>query len=384
MEKALLKRERREEHRAAQEARDRQNKLEEQKLIQYQQKMQKELVEHKMEEREREALQKKISENDLEARANLAPKAIYVPVHRKPEIVAVRETLPVRHEEQQIMEAILDPNHDCVLIAGETGSGKTSQVPQFLWESGFGQPEGQSAGRNRMIAVTEPRRVAAIAMARRVAEELNEPFGRTVCYSVRYSNNMSPDCRMKFMTEGVLLRELQNDLLLSNYSAVVVDEAHERSISCDVLLGMLSRIVKLRKEMSIERPGQVFPLHLVIMSATLRISDFKNNRTLFPRPPPLIEVPVRRFPVNNHFARKTELHKYVDEAYKKVKQIHKKLPPGGILIFLSTQREIEILQKKLRDHYSETRVFLDHLLLLLLLPPCQVQFSPLTRLQASL
>lgn len=377
MEHALRKRERRSEHQAAQAAREAAQKAEDRRTIAFQAQQAKKQTETVLSEKRRAAIEQQIRDQETAERAKLAPMAVSVEVHRRPDIIAVRDALPVRREEQAIVEAVLDPNNDCVLIASECGGGKTTQIPQFLWEAGFGQPEGVDAGRGGMIAVTEPRRVAAIAMAKRVAEELNEPFGRTVCYSVRYSNNFHPACRLKFMTEGVLLREIQEDFVLSKYSVVVIDEAHERSVSCDVLLGMLSRLVQMRRDMALRGETTtitttnnkqqqtttvvpVTPLRLVVMSATLRISDFRDNRVLFRRPPPLIDVPVRRFPVHIHFARKTELHKYVEAALKKIKQIHKKLPPGGILVFMATQREIDTLTQQLGDHYEQTRVHLDH------------------------
>jgi ATP-dependent RNA helicase DHX37/DHR1 len=308
----------------------------------------------KREKAERKALRKSFKE--LEARAAIEPIAVHIPVKRTPEIAAVRESLPVTAEEQPIMEAVEQSKGSAVIVCGETGSGKTTQVPQFLWEAGYGHPEGAGAYRDGMIAVTEPRRVAAISMAKRVAEELNEEFGGTVCYHVRYQNNLSERCKLKFMTEGILLKEMQSDFMLRRYSAIVIDEAHERSVSCDVLVGLLSRIVPLRQSLFEETRGQVKPLKLIIMSATLRVADFRDNLRLFPHAPPLIKVDVRRFPVSTHYSRRTELHRYVDEAFNKVRQLHKKLPPGGVLVFLSTQREIDTLCKRLQAHYAKTRI----------------------------
>ena len=155
------------------------------------------------------------------------------------------------------------------------------------------------------------------------------------------------------MTDGILLRELQEDFLLRKYSAIVVDEAHERSLNTDILLGMLSRIVTLRRSMATQVAGaagdRVYPLKLIIMSATLRIEDFVANRRLFPSPPPLVSVPARQYPVTVHFSRRTELHDYVGVAFRKVCQIHKNLPPGAILVFLTGQREVEYLCRKLRQ-----------------------------------
>lgn len=168
---------------------------------------------------------------------------------------------------------------------------------------------------------------------------------------MRYDKRLGPSTSLKFMTDGILLRELQEDFLLRKYSAILVDEAHERSLNTDILLGMLSRIVTLRRSMAAGAAGggDVHPLKLIIMSATLRIEDFVGNRRLFPSPPPLVSVPARQYPVTVHFSRRTELHDYVGAAFKKVSQIHKNLPPGAILVFLTGQREVEYLCRKLRQ-----------------------------------
>lgn len=150
-----------------------------------------------------------------------------------------RLQLPIVSEEQPIMEAVL--YNPVVVICGETGSGKTTQVPQFLFEAGFG-------GEGGMIGITQPRRVAAISTSHRVAEELSLPPSR-VSYQIRYDATTSPQTSIKFMTDGVLLRELMDDFLLGKYSVVVVDEAHERSLNTDLLVGVLGRVVRLREEM---------------------------------------------------------------------------------------------------------------------------------------
>jgi ATP-dependent RNA helicase DHX37/DHR1 len=305
----------------------------------------------------------RIIEKSVEEEILRAKPSVHVTVSRLPEIEETRAMLPVMREEQPIVEAITTSKGGCVLICGETGSGKTTQIPQFLWEAGYGSEAGAPLGRDGMIVVTEPRRVAAVSMAKRVAEELNETFGDAVAYQVRYENNVGANCRLKFVTEGILLREVQQDFLLRRYSVVIVDEAHERSISGDILIGLLSRIVPLRQslfESNTMMDGKpVQPLAMVVMSATMRVSDFKDNRQLLPREPPLLNVEARRFPVTSHFAKKTELRQYCQEAFNKVTQIHKKLPPGGILIFLCTQREIESLCGQLKRHYRKTRIVYD-------------------------
>ncbi|RNF16340.1 pre-mRNA splicing factor ATP-dependent RNA helicase, partial [Trypanosoma conorhini] len=163
--------------------------------------------------------------------AKSVPKNVHVSVSRNPEIEKIRKELPVLREEQVIIEAINNSSRTCVLICGETGSGKTTQIPQFLWECGYGDAKGSAFAREGAILVTEPRRVAAVSMAKRVAEELNTSFGGMVCYHVRYDNNLSDNFKVKFATEGIVLKEIQSDFLLTKYSVVVVDEAHERSVA---------------------------------------------------------------------------------------------------------------------------------------------------------
>ena len=163
----------------------------------------------------------------------------WVPVVRPVELQAARMQLPVCGMEQEIMEAIHD--NDAVILCGETGSGKSTQVPQFLYEAGYAA--------HGLIGVTQPRRVAAVGTAERVAVELGTKCGRggAVAYQIRYdASGVGEKTRVKFMTDGVLLQEITSDLLLRKYSVVLLDEAHERNLNTDVLLGMLSRSIPLR------------------------------------------------------------------------------------------------------------------------------------------
>ncbi|KAF2074785.1 hypothetical protein CYY_003931 [Polysphondylium violaceum] len=278
----------------------------------------------------------------------------HVQVNRLPEVVESRENLPIMMEEHNIVEKIKD--NDVIIICGETGSGKTTQVPQFLYEAGFGHQDPRSDFPG-IIGVTQPRRVAAVSTAQRVAHELNVEFGKEVGYQIRYDKKLDTSInKIKFMTDGILMREVQSDLLLTNYSAILIDEAHERNLNTDILIGLLSRIVPLRKKLylkSLRDPtaDRIKPLKLVIMSATLRVEDFTKNTILFRRPPPVINIPTRQFPVTIHFNKKTELVNYIDEAYKKVVKIHKRLPAGGILVFVTGKQEIEQLCSKLRRAY---------------------------------
>ncbi|KAK9363888.1 P-loop containing nucleoside triphosphate hydrolase protein [Lipomyces starkeyi] len=274
-------------------------------------------------------------------------KAYYVQLDRHPDIQVARILLPVVQDEQRIMEAI--NNNLCVIICGETGSGKTTQVPQFLLEAGYGDPGSDNPG---MIGITQPRRVAAVSMARRVNDEIGSKHKGRVAYQIRFEQNTSEGTAMKFMTDGVLLRELSTDFTLSKYSAIIIDEAHERNVNTDILIGVLSRVLKLRHEMSKEPGSSTKPLKLIIMSATLRVSDFSENSTLFEIVPPVLNVEARQFPVSNHFSRRTAV-KYLDEAFTKISKIHQRLPPGGILVFLTGQNEITHLCRRLRQAFSK-------------------------------
>ena len=275
-------------------------------------------------------------------------KAFHVTIDRSSDVQEARMKLPVVAEEQRIMEAI--HNNSFVVICGSTGSGKTTQVPQFLYESGYGSPEGPNPG---LIGVTQPRRVAAISTAARLGDELGSARDK-VSYQVRFESSITKKMAIKFMTDGILVREIAMDFALLKYSVIIIDEAHERSVNTDILIGMLSRIVDLRASMS-THDKKVTPLKLVIMSATLRISDFLDNRTLFRRgPPPLVEVEGRQYPVTTHFAKRTQRN-YIEEVYDKVCKGHRKLPPGGMLVFLTGKDDIQVLEKRLRETLMHTQ-----------------------------
>ncbi|SPQ21198.1 081d11c4-b127-477f-9476-b2959c831a1d [Thermothielavioides terrestris] len=254
---------------------------------------------------------------ELQPTTNITRKAYVVGVTRDPEIQEARYKLPVVAEEQKIMEAI--HNNDVVVICGATGSGKTTQVPQFLFEAGYGAPDGPTPG---MIGVTQPRRVAAVSMSKRVAQELGD-YSHVVAYQIRFEGTVDPRTAIKFMTDGVLLREVAQDFALRKYSAIIIDEAHERSVNTDILIAILSRVVKLRAELVKEDPS-VKPLKLVIMSATLRVEEFTQNTRLFKTPPRVIEVEGRQHEVTIHFARKTR-YDYVEDAFRKISRGHRRL-----------------------------------------------------------
>lgn len=274
-------------------------------------------------------------------------KAFNVTVERPPGIEKSRLELPVVAKEQEIMETIF--SNDCTIVTGATGSGKTTQVPQFLFEAGYGNSGGPTPG---MIGVTQPRRVAAVSMAKRVAFEMGSQ-GDKVSHQVRFDSSVGSKTAMKFMTDGVLLREISQDFTLSKYSAIVIDEAHERSVNTDILIGMLSRIVETRSRLAIDSDKHR-PLKLIIMSATLRIADFTKNKTLFRgETPPVLEAEGKSHDVTVHFSRKTQ-RDYVDDVYQKVGRGHRKLPPGAMLVFLTGQNEISHVERRLKDAFEAT------------------------------
>ncbi|KAH8925605.1 P-loop containing nucleoside triphosphate hydrolase protein [Atractiella rhizophila] len=261
--------------------------------------------------------------------------------------------LPIEELEHEIMSTIR--SNVTTVIVGETGCGKTTRLPSMLYEYGWGNPSSENPG---IIGVTQPRRVAAMSLAQRVAWEMGLKSPE-IAYSVRYDTKASKATKVQFMTDGVLLRELGDDFLLKRYSAIVVDEAHERSVNTDVLLGVLGRVAKLREKQwrkELEKGDNadlknIYPLRLVIMSATLRLADFLENKHLFPIRPPCVEIPGRAHPVTNHYSKKTSPD-YVQDVYNKVCKIHVKLPPGGVLAFLTGKDEINSVCRKLEKRFG--------------------------------
>lgn len=260
-------------------------------------------------------------------------KTVFVRVVRDPQVEEMRLKLPILAEEQTIMEAIRYNN--VVIVCGETGSGKTTQIPQFLFEAGYAV--------SKKIAVTEPRRVAAISMSKRVATEMSFSSD-IVSYHVRYDKNTSDRTKIAFMTDGILLKEIQEDFLLTCYSVVIIDEAHERSVFSDILIGLLSRIVRLRDK-------KQDPLRLIIMSATLRVDTFADNKRLFTQRPPVIRIGSRQHPVTIHFSKQTP-ENHVQAAFSRVCRIHRTQPAGGILVFVTGRNDVLTLCRKLRRTFS--------------------------------
>ena len=238
-----------------------------------------------------------------------------------------------------------------------------------MFEYGFGLDESGYPGR---IGVTQPRRVAAVSVAKRVAYELGgvvvaedgdvvaEKAGRCiVAHQVRYDSTVSDATIIKFMTDGILMKEVQSDFLLSSYSAIALDEVHERNVNTDMLIGLLSRAVRMRRKLADE--GAHYPndekkkvtcLKLIIMSATLRVEDFTGNELLFSERPQVVHVRARTFPVVSHFVRYTNVTDYVQEAMDKVVDIHRSLPVGTVLVFLTGRAEIMRAVRSVGDKFS--------------------------------
>lgn len=234
----------------------------------------------------------------------------------------VRKSLPVYQYRTQLLEAIKE--HQVLIVVGETGSGKTTQLPQFLFEDGYTK-------NGLKVACTQPRRVAAMSVAARVADEMGVRLGHEVGYSVRFDDKTSEKTVVKYMTDGMLLREFMTDPELGGYSALMIDEAHERTLSTDILFGLIKDIAKYRPD-----------LRLLISSATMNAEKF----SAFFDGAPIFNIPGRRFPVDIHYTKQPEAN-YLHAAMTTVFQIHTSQGAGDILVFLTGQDEIETMAENL-------------------------------------
>ncbi|XP_059629455.1 pre-mRNA-splicing factor ATP-dependent RNA helicase DEAH10-like [Cornus florida] len=288
---------------------------------------------------------------------------------RRQRIAQQRKSLPIASVEKRLLEEVR--NNDTLIIVGETGSGKTTQIPQFLFNGGFCHD-------GRSIGITQPRRVAAVTVAKRVAEECGVELGQKVGYSIRFEDVTSNTTRIKYMTDGLLLREALLDPCLSRYSVIIVDEAHERTVHTDVLLGLLKGVQKersqcvneylnidhrkanggtlLEKENDAQSVGilkkcrgiKLAPLKLIIMSASLDARAFSE----FFGGARAVHVQGRQFPVDILYTHHPEPD-YIDASLITIFQIHLEEGPGDILVFLTGQEEIEsvgrLIQERLRQ-----------------------------------
>eukprot|EP00929_Paragymnodinium_shiwhaense_P026175 TRINITY_DN15610_c0_g1_i1.p1 TRINITY_DN15610_c0_g1~~TRINITY_DN15610_c0_g1_i1.p1 ORF type:complete len:711 (-),score=220.61 TRINITY_DN15610_c0_g1_i1:157-2289(-) len=242
------------------------------------------------------------------------------------DILAKRQKLPAWEARKDFLKLV--KKNQAVVLVGETGSGKTTQLPQFLLEAGYHCQNNEI----KTIACTQPRRVAAMSVAQRVADELDTALGRHVGYSIRFEDNTSPETILKFMTDGMLLREAMADPLLARYNVVILDEAHERTLSTDVLFGLLKEVMKRRPD-----------LKVVVMSATM---DAQKMQGYFDDAP-LLNIPGRTHPVEIFYTQDPE-RDYLEAAIRTVVQIHNAEPEGDVLLFLTGEEEIESACRALR------------------------------------
>jgi len=231
------------------------------------------------------------------------------------------DELPIAAHRDEIIEAII--KHDIVIISGETGSGKTTQLPKMCLEAGRGQ--------KKMIGCTQPRRIAAITVAERVAQELGEKYSYLVGHKIRFQNKTTKSTKIKFMTDGILLAETRSDHDLLAYDTLIIDEAHERSLNIDFLLGYAKQLLTKRKN-----------LKVIITSATIDTEKFAAHFNKAP----IIEVSGRTYPVEVRYrpadenTDNKENNSYIDRAVQEVLDLRRKKESGDILIFMPTERDI--------------------------------------------
>jgi ATP-dependent helicase HrpA len=257
-------------------------------------------------------------------------------IQRKPQL-RYPESLPIMACKAEIIDAIR--RHSVVVIAGETGSGKTTQIPKFCLEAG--------RGIDGIIGCTQPRRIAAVSIARRIAEEIGDPEGTAIGYQVRFQDRTHKDAYIKVMTDGILLAESQKDRLFYRYDTLIVDEAHERSLNIDFILGLLRRILKKRDD-----------LKVIITSATIDTEKFSKAFD----DAPVLEVSGRLYPVTVEYRplrdedtedseSPNDAPTHVEKAVEAVLEIHKRPSPGDILVFMPTEQDIRetcsLLEKRI-------------------------------------
>ncbi|XP_065064439.1 pre-mRNA-splicing factor ATP-dependent RNA helicase PRP16-like [Rhopilema esculentum] len=246
---------------------------------------------------------------------------------RKKSLKEQREFLPIFAVRQELLRIVRDNN--IVVIVGETGSGKTTQLTQYMHEDGY--------TKYGMIGCTQPRRVAAMSVAKRVSEEMKVHLGDEVGYAIRFEDVTNEKTMIKYMTDGILLRESLKEADLDHYSVIIMDEAHERSLNTDVLFGLLREVVARRND-----------LKLIVTSATMDATKFSN----FFGNVPVYTIPGRTFPVDVLYS-KTTIDDYVDGAVKQALQIHLTPTKGDILIFMPGQEDIEVTCDLISERLAE-------------------------------
>ena len=250
------------------------------------------------------------------------------------------EGLPVSARRDELMAAI--QAHQVVIVCGETGSGKTTQLPKMALALGRGRLNAKAGEKGRLIGHTQPRRIAATSVAKRIAEELHTPVGEVVGYKVRFNDRLSKTASVKLMTDGILLAETQSDPLLQAYDTLIIDEAHERSLNIDFLLGYLRQILPRRPD-----------LKIIVTSATIDADRFAQHFASAKGPAPVLTVSGRTYPVELRWRPFEESRDHgledaiaeaVDELWRDPRQ------QGDILVFLPGEREIRETADHLRHH----------------------------------
>ncbi|KAH9047722.1 pre-mRNA splicing factor [Lactarius hengduanensis] len=263
-------------------------------------------------------------EGRLSAKDKLLQDQIEAAEARAKSIDETRKSLPIYQFREELLQAIHE--HQVLIVVAETGSGKTTQLPQYLHEAGY------TAG-GMKVGCTQPRRVAAMSVAARVAEEMGTKVGYEVGYSIRFEDATSDKTVLKYMTDGMLLREFLTEPDLAGYAALIIDEAHERTLSTDILFALVKDIARFRPE-----------LKLLISSATMDAEKFSE----YFDDAPVFYVPGRRYPVDIHYTPQPEAN-YLHAAITTVFQIHTTQPKGDILVFLTGQDEIEAALENLTE-----------------------------------
>ncbi|HEY6511399.1 MAG TPA: ATP-dependent RNA helicase HrpA, partial [Burkholderiaceae bacterium] len=250
------------------------------------------------------------------------------------------ESLPVSARRDEIARAIRE--HPVVIVCGETGSGKTTQLPKIMLELG----RGLGAGGKGLIGHTQPRRIAASSVAKRIAEELNSPLGDVVGYKVRFQDRLQRGASVKLMTDGILLAETQHDRDLRGYDTLIIDEAHERSLNIDFLLGYLRQLLPRRPD-----------LKVVVTSATIDADRFAQHFASAHGPAPVIQVSGRLFPVEQRWRpfQESRDHGLDDAIADAVDELWRGGAGGDILVFLPGEREIREAADHLRKHLASTQ-----------------------------
>ncbi|MDY7538685.1 ATP-dependent RNA helicase HrpA [Undibacterium sp. 5I1] len=261
-----------------------------------------------------------------------------------PPVITYPEELPVSGKRAEIAEAL--QKHQVIIVCGETGSGKTTQLPKICLELG--------RGLNGLIGHTQPRRIAASSTAKRIAQELNSPLGEHVGFKVRFNDTLTKGAYVKLMTDGILLAETQTDPLLRQYDTIIIDEAHERSLNIDFLLGYLKQLLPKRRD-----------LKVIITSATIDAQRFANHFAedsanpagSEPKPAPVIEVSGRLYPVEVRYRpvqedekdKERDLMTAITDAVDELCRVGS----GDVLVFLPGEREIRDAAEALRKHHPD-------------------------------